>query len=143
VKLGELSSVSTIRYTRYADDLSFSSQEPIAGDFKAAVYTAIKNAGYALNSSKDRSFRKSEARFVTGYVINERVQPPREARRLLRAMFHRLQHGKEITCSLQSMQGWASYVNIYDRDLSKKYATVIASAPPVRRAPVHSHIAKS
>ncbi len=72
-----------IRYTRYADDLTFS------GDFKPGmiikfVKYVLKNKKLKLNSDKIRTMYKGQRQEVTGIIVNQKMQVPRKIRRELR-----------------------------------------------------------
>ncbi len=78
------------RYSRYADDLTFSSQSWIERDFLNLVESAVQVAGFELKPEKTR-FSGSEGRMeVTGVVINEKPQPTRLWRKRARATLHKL-----------------------------------------------------
>lgn len=72
-----------INYTRYADDLSFS------GSFKVApliskVTNALKQNGFKVNTQKTKILTKGCSQRVTGIVVNEKIQVPREYRMKIR-----------------------------------------------------------
>jgi retron-type reverse transcriptase len=99
-------------YTRYADDLTFS----FATDDPAAIHAAIRSAkliveaeGYRLHQRKKLRIRRRHGRqLVTGLVVNERVNLPREVRRRLRAVKHRLANGRESTLTPAQLAGWGA-----------------------------------
>jgi RNA-directed DNA polymerase len=89
-------------YTRYADDLTFSTNEPEFPS-KIAKYSAehiwspgnslqkaVEGAGYQLNADKTRMQYAWSRQSVTGLTINRRVNAARDYRRRVRAMTHRL-----------------------------------------------------
>jgi len=78
----------SIIYTRYADDLSFSSDQPIQPSFQKAVLEIVKLSGFRINSEKSRLMGPRCRREVTGLTVNQKVSVPRETRRNLRARFH-------------------------------------------------------
>lgn len=72
-----------IRYTRYADDMSFS------GDFSEGnVYSKIKHIvnsyGFKLNEKKTRVRKHGQQQEVTGIIVNEKIQIPKKKRSLIR-----------------------------------------------------------
>lgn len=96
-------------YTRYADDITISLPED--DRFKITqvlsfVRLVLLENGYRPNKKKLRVIRKHQQQRVTGLVINEKIQLPRQTRKWLRAVRHR----RETTgsCSLSDMQlnGW-------------------------------------
>ncbi len=79
-------------YTRYADDMTFSSSgEPVAkiGWLIARVRHLVQDEGFAIHPGKTRVQRRHTAQTVTGIVVNDRPGVPRETVRRLRAILHR------------------------------------------------------
>jgi retron-type reverse transcriptase len=81
------------RYTRYADDLTFSaaSDEGKVGYLLARVRHITQDEGFAVNESKTRILRPGDRQTVTGIVVNDRPGVPRDVVRRLRAILHRAQ----------------------------------------------------
>jgi hypothetical protein len=78
-------------YTRYADDLTFSSDRRSQGEIGmllARVRHVVEEEGFAVNPKKGRVQRASRRQTVTGVVVNERPGVPREEVRRLRAILH-------------------------------------------------------
>ena len=74
-----------IRYSRYCDDMTFSS--PFEFDAKKVeefVRLQLKPLRYFLNDRKTRFFRPGQRLEVTGAVVNTRVRAPREYRQKIR-----------------------------------------------------------
>jgi len=72
-----------VRYTRYADDLTFS------GDFDDLVIfnkikEIIENNGFVLNEDKTKLMLYSERQIVTGIIVNDKPQLDKETRRDIR-----------------------------------------------------------
>ena len=96
-KLFQLAEEAGHRYSRYADDLTFSSQLWIENEFLNLVEKAVQAAGFELKSEKTR-FSGFEGRMeVTGVVINENPQPARLWRKRVRAKLHRLSLTARLT----------------------------------------------
>lgn len=76
------------KYTRYADDLTFSSHTRIPDEFISEVQEWIHAAGFEINEKKTRFLSKGRRMEVTGYVVNDRPQLPRMWRKKARAAFH-------------------------------------------------------
>lgn len=73
-----------IRYTRYADDMTFS------GDFKEGdliknVERIANREGFRINEEKTRTRYKNQRQEVTGIVVNEKMQISRNVRRKIRS----------------------------------------------------------
>ena len=79
-------------YTRYADDLSFSGDEPLLeriGYLMAKVRQVVQAEGFVVNEKKTRVQRRHSAQVVTGLVVNDRPGVLRREVRRLRAILHR------------------------------------------------------
>ena len=73
----------SVRYTRYADDLTFSGEfsPPQILNFVSKVFKEYK---FKINPKKTRVMRKDTQQLVTGIVVNEKLQSPRNIRKFLR-----------------------------------------------------------
>ena len=104
IHLCKLASASGCTYSRYADDITFSTNKP---DFPSGIakrtagethkwgvgdklLDAVTNAGFAINPTKTRMQYRSSRQAVTGLVVNRKVNIPSDYRRTVRAMAHRL-----------------------------------------------------
>ena len=79
------------RYTRYADDLTFSGGKSFARGaqrFVALVGAIALEEGFAVNFRKTRVMRRSVRQHVTGIVVNEKVNIAREDYDRLKAILH-------------------------------------------------------
>jgi RNA-directed DNA polymerase len=76
-------------YTRYADDLVFSGDDPAAArDLRIMVERIIRDEHFTVNRAKTKIARQSARQIVTGLVVNEHLNTPRSLRRQLRAILH-------------------------------------------------------
>jgi len=107
--------VRDITYTRYADDLFFSTRTPgILNSLEAEVTRICRNlrfpASLALNPTKVRHSSKRGARRVTGVVLgsDERAYVGRRLKRKIRAQIHRLERLSPTERS--SLAGLIAYV---------------------------------
>lgn len=72
-----------IRYTRYADDLTFSGKfDP--STLISFVEKVLKEEKLSLNKEKIKLMPKYKRQEVTGIVVNQKLQAPRSTRRQLR-----------------------------------------------------------
>jgi RNA-directed DNA polymerase len=78
------------RYSRYADDLVFSSTDDRLPALLPFFKEVIVSEGYVVNEKKTRVMRRGAPQVVTGLVTNVHTTLPRARRRELRAMLHRL-----------------------------------------------------
>ncbi|MDB5346294.1 MAG: hypothetical protein JWP89_4671 [Schlesneria sp.] len=81
------------RYTRYADDLSFSADVEVEPDKQigyllARVRHIVQDEGFFVNEKKTRVLKQSSAMSVTGVVVNRRPGVCRREVRRLRAILH-------------------------------------------------------
>ena len=126
--MSSLAAKAGARYTRYADDLTFSfSEEPAnLGRLLWWVNQIIGQEGFEENLSKRRVLRPSTSQRVTGLVTNSGLSVPREARRRFRAILHACeQHGvsPETTGHEQPrayLRGFAAYVAMVQPEAGKK-----------------------
>lgn len=72
-----------IRYTRYADDLTFSGKIDIHETIRDVSAILYKN-GFKINPSKTRVARQNARQEVTGIVVNSHMQIPKEKRKSIR-----------------------------------------------------------
>ena len=87
-RLSAYASAIGATYTRYADDLTFSGDDrQIRGrGVVAAVARIALEEGFALNSGKTRMRGAADRQAVTGIVVNEQTNVPREDYDELRAI---------------------------------------------------------
>jgi RNA-directed DNA polymerase len=78
-------------YTRYADDLAFSGDAAFA-DRRAAfirlVEAIVRDEGFSVNGAKTRVMDRSMRQRITGLVVNEHLNVPRENYDELKAILH-------------------------------------------------------
>lgn len=104
LKLVDLAKRYGCNYTRFADDITFSTNKPdfpeqlaklsanaahdwVLGD---KLRNAIEKAGFSENPAKTRLQYFKSRQEVTGLVVNKRLNVTREYRKLVRAMLDRL-----------------------------------------------------
>jgi RNA-directed DNA polymerase len=88
-RLRQLAQRHRCRYTRYADDLTFSSNRPaFSQPFHQELNAVLAAEGYTQNPAKQRLQTPDQRQEVTGLVVNERPNVPREYVRQIRAMLH-------------------------------------------------------
>jgi hypothetical protein len=117
------------RYTRYADDLTFSLPfahrgKPGLGTLIGQVRRIVEAEGFRLRPDKTRVHRHGGRQQVTGLVVNGNGPPrvPRRLRRLLRAAIHNLGQGKPLKEgeTIGRLAGYAAYVHMTDPELGKE-----------------------
>lgn len=114
------------RYTRYADDLTFSLSEEHAGDVAGIIRRAsaiVRDEGYFLHrKKKTHILRAHQRQIVTGLVVNVQASLPRETRRWLRAVEHRERLGKQTSISPAQLDGWRGMLSMIDRQRNSSAA---------------------
>jgi hypothetical protein len=117
------------RYTRYADDLTFSLPRgrqgpPRLGTLLGTVTRIVAHEGFAIHAKKTRVARAGSRQTVTGLVVNGEGLPrvPRNLRRELRAAIHNLRQGKPLAPgdTPERLAGYAAYVSMTDPVLGRK-----------------------
>lgn len=77
-------------FTRYADDLTFSSDTLISQDTILDIILLIRGNGFSVNSKKLRTQSSNRRQTVTGLTVNEKVNVNRKQLKKIRAMLHDL-----------------------------------------------------
>lgn len=70
-----------LRYTRYADDISFSSMHSvlsIGGEVYNEIVSIIREQGFSLNDKKTRLLKKGTRQEVTGLILSDKINTPRK-----------------------------------------------------------------
>jgi RNA-directed DNA polymerase len=109
-------------YTRYADDITFSSiKTRDLHNIIPLVKKIAEEEGFAINEKKTRVMRYTGRMVVTGLVVNKKVNLPRERARLIRAMFHQANEKS----NLKTLSGYAGYVHQVRKGAAQKYRRVL------------------
>lgn len=72
-----------ISYTRYSDDMTFSSNEPLYPVYQK-VKAMLQESGFRLNEKKTHFVTNASRQSVTGLTVNEKVAVSREYKRRVR-----------------------------------------------------------
>lgn len=128
-RLSALAAKAGARYTRYADDLTFSFQEEPArlGHFLWWVDQICQQEGFAENPGKRRVMRRAGPQRVTGLVVNSGVHLSRAQRRQFRAILHNCKkeglesqaRGRENFAAW--LEGFAAYANMVQPELGARW----------------------
>lgn len=128
-----------VSYSRYADDISFSSDSRLSVKHCIRMATReLRRYGLKLNHDKTRIANRSGQQRVAGVVVNEEAAPPRIVRRKIRAAFHHaLTSPREFSERTAELGGYIGYLNQFDKyaasDLLKSYRDVLARVRIMRR----------
>lgn len=123
-----------LRYSRYADDLTFSQanaskpsddESTLIAQLLGSISKILQEEGFQLHHKKTKIIRQSNCQSVTGLVVNGQGTPrvPREIKRKIRAVIHNLQHGKSLHKgeSIHTYIGYASWVAMTEPELGKMW----------------------
>jgi retron-type reverse transcriptase len=89
-RLSGLARSRGFRYSRYADDLAFSSADSRLPALLPFIRQIVREEGFEVRDRKTRVARSGARQLVTGVVVNEHLNLPRAHVRRLRAAAHRL-----------------------------------------------------
>ena len=93
-RLASIAREHRCNFTRYADDLTFSTNDVNRLDTDrliAGVQEVVEREGFAINAAKTRVLRQSDRQIVTGIVVNDGLNVTRRYLRSLRAILHNIE----------------------------------------------------
>ena len=117
-------------YTRYADDLTFSTSEvdPPIGQLIAAVNHIAKDENFEIKSEKTRIMRSPRRQSVTGLIVSDEVRIPKATIKKMRALFHNIEtKGKDAVSeelgkdALNVAHGYWAYLYMVSPTQANKY----------------------
>lgn len=115
-RLSEFCSARNARYTRYADDLAISTNEPHSLDTAENEVRRLLNElqylGVSLNEKKTVNVSKKSCRTLAGLVLanNGTVSVGRDEKRRLRAAMHALDLGRLAPEEISHLRGKLAFV---------------------------------
>lgn len=86
--LQQIANINNLTYSRYADDLTFSSNEIIRTETMSEIRMNIESNGFKLNPLKNRLKKNTQKQSVTGIKVNVKLNVDRKFKRKLRAINH-------------------------------------------------------
>jgi len=129
-RLASLATKLGWRYTRYADDLTFSlpaeqTGRPGLGLLLGSIGRVVRSEGFNIHREKTRVSRRGGRQRITGLVVNGDLEPrvPRELKRRIRAILHNLKQGKPLHegDTLNRIRGYAAYIFMTDPVLGARF----------------------
>lgn len=135
LRLLKVSKEFKLNYTRYADDLTFSTNSKNFleryEDFYSILLKEISKAGFSINDKKNRLQYKDSQQVVTGLTVNDKVNVKRTFYTSTRAMAYSLYTKGSFTIdgevgTIQQLEGRFSFINQLDKHNNiKEYNKVI------------------
>jgi len=115
-----------ITYTRYADDMAFSSLLPSKlAKIRTTINIIIMSEGFEVNEGKTRVAGPSKCKKITGLVINENgvgIGKVKYKRLRTRIFLLSKVSGTPEEQEISQIQGWIAYLNSVD---SKRYHRIL------------------
>ena len=125
IRILHLAKKYRLDYTRYADDLTFSTNDKkfqiYQEQFLEELTNEISKAGFSINQNKTRVQYRDSHQEVTGIVVNKKLNVIRKYYKDTRAMAYNLYKTGEYTIdgekkgSIQQLEGRFSYINQFDK----------------------------
>lgn len=129
-KLGRLAGRFGFRYTRYVDDLTFSSKVAVTENklrvLQRRLVQILRREGFLLAQGKVKARYPWERQTVTRIVVNDcgdaqrPIRVPREFVRRIRAALNHKQRGIADRDTDTTIAGWISYVEMVDKVKGQK-----------------------
>ncbi|MPM20320.1 hypothetical protein SDC9_66749 [bioreactor metagenome] len=101
-----------IVYTRYADDLTFSSNNRnILRNIHGMISKILMDEGFTPNEDKTNFMTPKSHKSITGITVNDRlIKAPKQSKKLVRAMIHHAVVSGNYSNS-NKIRGYISYIN--------------------------------
>lgn len=137
IKILRLCKKFKLNYTRYADDLTFSTNNKRFSDefqlFYKNLEEEVNQSGFLINTNKNRFLCKDNRQTVTGLTVNNKVNVSRDFYLKTRAMAHCLYNRGEFSidgekASINQLEGRFSFINRLDKHHNiKKFNNLLPS----------------
>ncbi len=119
-RMAEYCECADTRYTRYADDLAFSTSRPGQLDdvekYVRNLTAELTYLGLSLNESKTINVSTKRRRTLVGLTLSNQGQASigRDAKRALRATLHKLTTGELPSSEVANLKGWLAFAYAVD-----------------------------
>ena len=130
-KVQGLAAKLNFTYTRYADDLSFSTNKENEKNIRSLLYFVekiITEEGFAMHPDKTHIMRKGAQQKVTGIVVNEQLNVPREKLHKFRALLHNIsvngwqnQRWGKAVHPINAIEGFINFVSMVNKTKGNKF----------------------
>ena len=88
MKLMRFCELNQVTYSRYADDLTFSSNGNISNELIQSLIQMIRENGFEINYKKLRRIGSHRKQKITGIIVNEKLSVERKLKKKIRAIEH-------------------------------------------------------
>lgn len=114
VEISKIADKYDVTYTRYADDITFSSDDEDMDimEIYPEIEGSIESFGLPINHKKTRIRRQHQRMVVTGVVVNDKLSVPKWKWRNFRAKLHNLKMSQQPLSKLEYQQitGYAQWI---------------------------------
>jgi RNA-directed DNA polymerase len=135
-RLDRLASSRGFVYTRYADDLTFSTADSEKlreiGNILKGTTGIVTHEGLTIHPDKTRVLRQSQQQEVTGVVVNQKLNVDRSTLKRFRATLYQIEKdglaGKQWGQGadlLQSISGFANYVAMVNPTKGREFLAIV------------------
>lgn len=135
IQLFELAQKHDCLYTRYADDITFSTnfKDINVKKLEKEVSAILKESNLSLNNEKTRISKKGQPQYVTGLSVSNPEFPriPRLMKKKIRqelyyikkygAEDHFMNKKEKLYDGMQRLNGWIIYCHAIEKELAKKF----------------------
>ena len=115
-KLHKLAQKYHVRYSRYADDITFSCNRNVfqkEGDFRKEMTDVIKGQNFIINEKKTRLQKKSQRQEVTGLIVSDRVNVTRSYVRWIDNLLHIWERYGEAEANMRFLRHYTPKQNLH------------------------------
>jgi RNA-directed DNA polymerase len=135
-RLDRMASDRGFVYTRYADDLTFSTANPDQvreiGNILKGTHGIVTHEGLTIHPDKTRVLRQSQQQEVTGIVVNQQLNVERSTLKRFRATLYQIEKdglaGKQWgqgSDLLQAIAGFANYVAMVNPSKGREFLEIV------------------
>ncbi|WP_128331902.1 retron St85 family RNA-directed DNA polymerase [Apibacter sp. HY039] len=124
-------------YTRYADDLSFSTTNENQKNIRQLLFFVnqiVVEEGFKVHPEKTHIMRKGNLQMVTGIVVNRKLNIERKKLRNFRALLHNLnlngwkdQKWGNAVHLIHAVEGYIRFVKMVNPEKGKEFAEKLAT----------------
>lgn len=118
-----------LTYTRYADDITFSSNHNVYqpnGEFFKELYRIIEDCHFKVNSNKTRLQKRGARQEVTGLIVAEMPNVNRKYLKNLRAMIHKIHFTDHPTVNdINVARGKLNFMRMVKGDSDSTYRKLL------------------